>query len=309
MSPLWRNKPAVALLQDRLMTWYAKAQSFGSRLIASPWWRDELGVALFPDRLIIARVGGGWRRQLKHKEIIALAPAPPDAPRWQPALEVLAGKVRAGALSGADVTLVLSNHFVHYVLVPWSELLTSEAEQLAFARHRFMRVHGSSAESWLLRLSQASPRQPRLACGVDEALIDALNAVMAPVGGRYRSLQPHLMASFNRWRTRLSVRPGWFVVAEPGLLCLALLQDAQWQSVRTIKISPDWPNDLPGVLAREQCLVDSQTECDHVLVFAPDLPAVVAPDTGNWKIENLQPTLLPDMVAGVDAPFAIAVGA
>jgi hypothetical protein len=246
------------------------------------------GVVLCPDRLIFTRVVGGWRRPRVHRETIALAPAPPDAPRWQPALEALAGKVLAGALSGADVTLVLSNHFIHYVLVPWSELLRSEEDQLAFARERFVRVHGSRAESWLLRLSQASPRQSRLACGVDSALIDALNAVMAPVNGRYRSLQPHLMASFNRWRARLDVRPGWFVVAEPGLLCLALLQDGQWQSVRTIRIGPDWPSELSGALAREQYLVDSQTESDHVMVFAPDLPAVTALETGNWKIENLQ---------------------
>lgn len=309
MSPLWRNKPAVALWRGRLMSWYAKALSFCSRPIALPWASDELGVALFPDRLIIARVGGGWRRQLKHKEIIALAPAPPDAPRWQPALEALAGKVLGGELAGAEVTLVLSNHFVHYALVPWSELLKSEEEQLAFARQRFVRVHGSAAEGWLLSLSQAGPRQSRLACGAPQALIDALNAVMAPVGSRYRSLQPHLMASFNRCRARLGVRPGWYVVAEPGLLCIALLHDGQWHSVRTMKIGPDWPIELSGVLARERCLVDSQTECDHVSVFAPDLPASAALERDDWKIENLLPALLPGMAAGVDAPFAIVVGA
>jgi hypothetical protein len=278
-------------------------------LIASPGLRDELGVALFPDRLIIARVGGGWSRRIKHKEIISLAPAAPDAPKWQPALAALAGKVQAGALAGADVTLVLSSHFVHYVLVPWSELLSSDEEQLAFARSRFVRVHGNAANGWSLRLSQAEPRQPRLACGTEEALIDALNELMSPIGNRYLSLQPHLMASFNRWRDRLSARAGWFVVAEPGLLCLALLQDEQWQSVRTIKVGADWSTELPGVLAREQCLADSQTDCDQVLVFAPDFPEAVVPEAGNWNIENLQPTLLPGMVAGVDAPFSIAVGA
>jgi hypothetical protein len=299
----------VALWRGRLLSGYARAQSVFGRSVATPWQRDKLGVALFPDRLIIARVSQGWHARLKHKEIVTFAPAPPDAPQWQPALDALAGKVRAGVLSGADVTLVLSNHFVHYALVPWSELLSSEEEQLAFARHRYTRVHGSAAEGWLLKLSQTGPRQPRLACGVDGALIEALNKVMAPVGNRYRSLQPHLMASFNRWRTRLGVRPGWFVVAEPGLLCLALLQDGQWQSVRTIKTGADWAGELPGLLAREQCMVDSQTECNEVSVFAPGLPVAAPLASADWKIENLQPKLLPDMAAGVDAPFAIAVGA
>jgi hypothetical protein len=292
VSLLWRSKPAVARVQDRLTSGYTKARAVCGRSVGSAR-RGELGKALlgavlYPDRLIITRVVGGWHQPSEQKEIIAIPPPPPDAPRWQPALDALASKVLAGALSGADVTIVLSNHFVHYVLVPWSELLRSEEDQLAFARERFVRVHGSLAEGWLLRLSQASPRQPRLACGVEKALIDALNAVMAPVSGRYRSLQPYLMASFNHWRARLGVRLGWFVVAEPGLLCLALLKDGQWQSMRTIRLGPDWPNELSGALAREQFLVDSQTESEHVWVFAPDLPAVAALETGNWKIENLQ---------------------
>ena len=272
-------------MHDRPKSWYAKVRSVCSRAIGSAWRRDEVRVELFPNKLIINRVGG-WRRRLSHKEVIALARPSPDEPRWKPAVEVLAAKVLT--LSVADVTVVLSNHFVHYVLVPWNELLKSEEDQMAFARHRLVHVHGSLAESWSLRLSQANSRQPRLACGVDKALIDALNAVMAPLGARYRSLQPHFMASFNRWRGRLSERSSWFVVAESGLACLALLQDGEWRSVRTIRTGPDWPGELSSVLAREQYLVDSQTGCDHVFVFAPDLPAPVALETGNWKIETLQ---------------------
>jgi hypothetical protein len=287
VSPWWRNRAALAHARHRLKSWYASTRIWCRKSIASTWRRDELGVALFPDQLVITRVGG-WRRQPLQKEIIGLAPAADDAPRWKPALEVLAAKVFAGELSGADVTVVLSNHFVHYVLVPWSDALNKEEDQLTFARHRLARVHGSLAEGWLLRLSQANSRQPRLACGVDKALIDALNAVMAPIGGRYRSLQPHFMASFNRWRARLSEQPGWFVVAEPGLVCLALLQDGEWRSVRTIRIGADWPGELSSVLAREQYLVDSESECDRVFVFASNLPAPAALETGHWKIENLQ---------------------
>jgi len=286
VSRWWRSR-AVAPIRDQSKNWYAKARSFWSSSIGSAWRRDELRVELFPNKLILTRFGG-WRRRLSHKEVIALAPPSSDEPQWKRALEALALRVLAGSLSGANVTVVLSNHFVHYVLVPWNELLASEDDQLTFARHRFLHLHGNVAESWLLRLSQASSRQPRLACGVDKALIDGLNAVMASVGGRYRSLQPHLMASFNRWRARLSERPGWFVVAERGLMCLCLLQDGQWQSVRAIRIGPDWSRELSSALTREQYLVDSQAECDQVFVFAPDLPALAASEAGNWKIENLQ---------------------
>lgn len=286
----------------------ANARSAAGRLSAGLGPRDELGVALFPDRLVIARVGGAWRRRIKHKEAIELAPRAAGAPAWQAALEALVRKVMEGTLAEANVTLVLSSHFVHYVLVPGSELLRGEADQQAFVRERLRSIHGAAAESWALRLSQAGPRRPRLACGVPQTLIEALNEVMAPLGRRFRSLQPHLMASFNRWRARLG-KSCWFVAAEPGLACLALLEAGEWRSVRTVRIGADWPQALPGVLMRERFLVDGRSECSDVRVFAPGLPAAVVPDAGDWRVENLQAAPMPGRAARPESPYAIAMGA
>jgi hypothetical protein len=271
-------------------------------------WRDELGIVLHPERLVLARASGGWRRSLKRKEIIAVAPAAAGTPVWQPALDALAGQVSGGALAGANVRVVLSSGLVRYALVPHSDALTGEQEEIAFARHCFARIYGSQADDWVIRLSAAQPRRTRLACAVEKALLDALDRVLAPLGERYRSLQPHLMASFNRWRARLGERPGWFVVAEPGLLCLTLLRDGQWQSVRTVKVGADWPRELPSVLTREECLIDSPAECDEVLLFAPDGPEPLIVQPGKWRISRLLPTLLPDMAPGVDATFSVALG-
>jgi hypothetical protein len=117
------------------------------------------------------------------------------------------------------------------------------------------------------------------------------------------------MASFNRWRTRLAKRPGWFVVAEPGLLSLAMLCDGQWHSVRTLKVGPDWAQELPGVLSREEYMVGSHTPCDDVMLFAPDAAQPLMLEPGKWRINALLPTLLPGMAAGADTPFSIALGA
>jgi hypothetical protein len=264
---------------------------------------------LFPERLVLARSSGGFRRRLAHKEIVAFAPAEPGVPLWQPAVDALGAKVAAGALAKADVTLILSNRFVHYEMVPWSDTLGSKEEELAFARHCFARVHGTKADDWEIKLSSAKPGKPRLACAVEQSLIEALNTRMSPLASRYRSLQPHLMASFNRWRGRLGERPAWFVVAEPGLLSVALVGDGLWQSVRTLKVGPDWPQELPGVLSREECLVDATAQCDEVLLFAPDAAQPLLLEAGKWRIKELLPTLLPGMAAGVDTPFSIALGA
>jgi len=274
----------------------------------SPLWRDRVGVALFPDRLVLARVSCGVRARLKAKEAIVFTPAESGTRAWQPAVDALAAKVASGALSGAEVSVVLSSLFVHYTLVPWSDALGSEEEETAFVRHCFARIYGDQAEGWTLKLSRSIPGKPRLACAVETMLMDALNTTMTPLGRGYRSLQPHLMASFNRWRARLDNEPVWFVAAEPGLLSIALLRDGHWHSVRTVSVGADWLKQLPGVLNREECIVDCSADCNEVVLFAPEGPEQMVLDTGKWRISNLVPTLLPGMAAGVDAPFSIVVG-
>lgn len=270
---------------------------------------DAMAVALYPDRLQIARLGGGWRRRLTHQETVRLTRAPAGAPAWQPAAEALATLVGNGALARARVSLVLSSHFVHYTLVPSNELLKSEAEKLAYARQRFVRVHGEAAQDWALRLSRSSAHQSRLACAIPGTLLQALDEVMAPLGRHYVSLQPRLMASFNRWAPRLDTQARWLAVAEPGLLCLALLQDGQWQSVRTIKTKDDGIGQLPDLLRRESCLVDSAGGTERLSVLGIPVPEGRALESGPWQLEQLKAAGPGNGPSGMDAAVAAVVGA
>lgn len=270
---------------------------------------DVISVAVFPERLLISRVGGGWRRPVVQREVIAVAPGPAGVPVWQAALEALAAKVADGALSRAQVSVVLSSHFVHYAHVPWHELLNSEAEQLAYARQRFVQVHGEAARAWVLRISRAAPKQSRIACAIQPSLLAALDDALAPLGQRYVSLQPHLMTSFNHWRQRLGSQPCWLAVVEPGLLCLALLQDGQWQSVRSMKLGSNWPEQLPDLLAREHCLVDSRDDTGQVVVLADEVPAAAALKKGPWKVEDLKSLAPRSMSSRLAVALASAVGA
>lgn len=270
---------------------------------------DAMAVALFPDHLQIARLGGGWRRRLKQQETVRLTPAPDGVPAWQPAAEALATLVNNGTLARARVSLVLSGHFVHYTLVPWNELLKSEAEKLAYARQRFVRVHGDAAQGWDLRLSRSSAHQSRLACAIPGTLLQALDEVMAPLGRHYVSLQPHLMASFNRWASRLDTQARWLAVAEPGLLCLALLQDGQWQSVRTIRTKHDGIGQLPDLLRRESCLVDNAGGTERLSLLGTSLPQDQALANGPWQLDHLKAAGPRGSPAGMEAAVAAVVEA
>jgi hypothetical protein len=215
-------------------------------------WRNRVELGVYPDRLVLARAKGA--------QSFAVGPAEPGAARWRPALDTLAA---LEALSKADVTVVLSSFFVRYTLVPVNQALANAAERLAFARHCLARIHGPAVEGWTVRLSG------EVACGVEGGLVEGLRAALAARGNRLRSLQPRLMASFNRYRRKLGERPAWFVDVEPGLACLALLQDERWHSLRPVKLGPLWEKELPGLLAREACLVDSPADCQPVIHAAP----------------------------------------
>jgi hypothetical protein len=270
---------------------------------------DRLGIALFPERLVIARTSGGLRRKVKQTETLEFAPSAPGSANWQPAVDALAGMLAAGALENSELTLVLSNHFVRYVLVPWSDALGGREEEEAFARHCFERAYGSESGAWALKLGRNGPDQARLACAAEQALIDALANHLSKLNGRYRSLQPYLMASFNRVRAALGALPAWLAVAEPGLVCLGLLHQAQWKSFATFKVSADWERELPGLIAREECLIDCDSACERVFVVAPDAAGAKLPQTGLRRFEILQPAPVPGLDAALAAPYRIALGA
>jgi hypothetical protein len=202
---------------------------------------ERIEVGLYPDRVVVGA------------NTVAVAAPEALAPRWQPALDALAG---LEALKRAQVTLVLSSFFVRYALVPVSAALSGAAERLALARHCLTRIYGSALEGWTLRLSG------EVACAIDPALVDAL-------ASRCRSLQPRLMASFNRHRRRIGTRAAWFVDVEPGLASLALVSAGRWQSLRSVRIGEGWQAELPALIAREACFVDSPGDCTEVVHAAP----------------------------------------
>lgn len=135
-----------------------------------------------------------------------------------------------------SVTVVLSNHFVRYAVVPWSTGLSNPAEEEAYLRHHFGKIHGERAKAWSLRASEAPAGSPRLASAVDTALIEELKSVFAKSGkAKLVSVQPELMEAANRWRDAIPAGGAWLVLAEPERACLALHGERGWRSVQNAK--------------------------------------------------------------------------
>ena len=178
---------------------------------------------------------------------------------WQGAIEVLKGI----AFPRSRVTVVLSNHFVRYALVPWSDALRTPAEEQAYLRHQFAKIHGERAKHWLLRASEASRGQARLASAVDAELIAAIKALF-PKGAKAKlvSIQPALMHVFNAARRGLPDAGAWLVIAEAERACVALHARGAFRSVQNVK--GEWRT----LLERERYRVDGDVPSRVVLAGA-----------------------------------------
>lgn len=232
----------------------------------SPLWQDDLRVGLCPGRLVLAR----YRRRLRRRLIErAVVPVTGDPVR---SLGDLAGK--------ADVTVVLSNHYVRYGVLPWTGTLRTRDEWLAYARHHFSSTHGATAAGWQLGVSTAGRGRARLACAIDAELLERLRATRC-----VRSVQPYLMSAFNARRHAVS-GDAWFVLQEPGRLTVGLASRGGWKLVRNRQAAANWSESLADLLDREITARDEEAP-ERVILCAEDNTKDLPSRLGRYRITDL----------------------
>ena len=267
---------------------------------------DRVLISMSPAEVALVRLHGAFRPRVVAKRALACEPAQAAEP-WRGAVAALAALAAELKDVKAKVTVVLSNHFVRYTLVPASEGLERPEEELAFAQYHFAKVHGERSKSWDARLSAAPAGAARVASAVDAALLRAIEASF-PAGGKARlvSVQPYLMSAFNCWRGQIPGKAAWFLLVEPQRSCLAFLEDGRWAAVRNTKGELDDPADWAALLDRERHLVASAARA-AVFVHTRNSWKAPAVEAGGWNFRSL--TLLPTegLAPGESAPFDLAL--
>ena len=264
-------------------------------------WRERVRIALSPHEVALVRFSRGLRPRVVDRKSMP-CPEVKGQGNWAGAVDVLRDLLVHPNVGRGDATLVLSSHFVRYIVLPWSGELITGAEELEFARTRFIQVYGQSARDWTIVMSPAPAGASRLCAAVDQALIGAATGAMAASALRLLSVQPALMVQFNEWRRRIGA-DGWLATAEQGRLLMAWISGGQWRSVRVRPLNGASVS-LAQVLEQEKLLLSAGGADNKV--YLAKLGNIVV-ETDGLKVERLELRAPLARAAGADAGLALAM--
>ncbi len=257
-----------------------------SRWLGSALTGQRLRVELGPASVRVVRKVAFPRARAVPARPIAVDPEPSSREEplqpWRATVDALGLALREPRGRLPPVELVLSDHFVRYLLVPWSEGLVGDSERLAFARLAFRDLYGQLADAWHLCLDEQPAGQASLACAVDQALASSLREAVARAGGQLAALTPALADCINRHRSALKVPEFCFVAAEPGRISLAFHSREGWQAVRSRRIDGLLPETLPTLLKQETA-VGGATGGGMLYVCADAMPDMAPFAVPGWR--------------------------
>lgn len=208
----------------------------------SPLWRDEIGAHLSPRRLCMVRAKRGVKPMwgAEHEEEFE----PRQLTDWAAALQALDNVLAQPDWRGAPLRVVVADSWVRYAIVPWVAELSSGDERVTHARQLLASAYGDAVNDWEVRLSEAPPESPRVACTIPVTLLEGVRAVCAKQQIKLLSMQPQLVAAYDGWRHRLPCTGAWFVTVDEGSLAAARIGRTGWDRVYSVRIGADWVREL-----------------------------------------------------------------
>jgi hypothetical protein len=269
-------------------------------------WRDRLLVSLAPTTVSWVRLSGGFKPRVVSKGTVEVSGEAALEP-WQGAVAVLQEEAAELRRERLAVTVVLSNHFVRYAVVPPPDPAASRDEALALARFHFSKIHGERAAAWDVRL--AGGGKSTLASAIDKSLLDALKATFPPRGrAKLVSVQPYTMSAFNFWRGKIGREGAWLLLVEPGPACLAMIARNDWvtiQNVRSGAAEQNWP----ALLDREKHRVSVDQVPKTVLTRSTTHISSALSARQDWHFVVLDTPTQPGLAEDEAEPYGMALHA
>lgn len=179
-------------------------------------------------------------------------------------LRKLAQSLTSPVWQDAIPTIVLSNAFAHYAVLPWNAQISNKTEHSAYLQHTYMSQFGDASKSWHLSVHEAGFGKASIASGVHKSLLEQLESVFNAAEMPMKAVNPLLMQSTNLALAYLkaSKRPQsfWLACVESQRLVLALLVDGDWKSVRNMAAESDLNTQIKTQIQRESVLDASYSQ-------------------------------------------------
>jgi hypothetical protein len=164
----------------------------------------------------------------------------PDA-SWEVALAALRGWLEQDDGKKLPLAVSLASRWCAMLMVPWSGALLDRSSAQRFLYSQFAAVYGDGARAWRLATDDAPYGKPRLACGIDAALLQGVQDAAAAHGRRCLSIEPIVGPA---WRSIAGGKPAAFALVEAGRLLLATTSGGRITALHSQSCAAAWGDEL-----------------------------------------------------------------
>lgn len=218
--------------------------------------QDRYVASLARDSVSLVRIISRINTKIRENLHVTFPASKQEQP-WAIAVSELE-KLLMKSQCGLPITIVLSNQFVRYKIIPAMPALTAPTQVLAVAKHCFKEAYGDIADDWLIRVNPLPDGDSIIASAVDTSLVKMLEQITQKYKCKLKSIQPYLMSGFNAIRHQIKPLPSCYIQVESGRMTIALMRDGAWQCISGCSTGQDWSEPLSELIAREMLLAGWQ---------------------------------------------------
>jgi hypothetical protein len=137
-------------------------------------------------------------------------------------------------------------------------------------------VYGEGARTWRLAADDAPYGMPRLACGIDAALLQGVQDAAAAHGRRCLSIEP---IAGPAWRSIAGAKPDAFALVEAGRLLLATTSGGRITALHSQSCAAAWGDELDRAWRRWNLRAPQLDAIEHVaLIDLSGVPQANVPE-------------------------------
>lgn len=189
--------------------------------------------------------------------------ANPDA-SWEVALAALRGWLEQHNEKKLPLAVSLASRWCAMLMVPWSGALLDRTSAQRFLHSQFAAIYGDGARAWRLAADDAPYGKPRLACGIDAALLQGVQDAAAAHGRRCLSLEPIVGPA---WRSIAGGKPAAFALVEAGRLLLATTSGGRITGLHSQSCGAAWGDELDRAWRRWNLRAPQLDVIEHVALL------------------------------------------